>query len=266
MLLQTRRWGPESADAVVCVHGIAQHGGIFERLGRSLAEGGRQVVAVDLRGHGRSDREPPWDAPTHVADLLETVAGLGVERATWAGHSFGGYLCAALAAAAPERAERAILLDPAFEVHPSYALRSAEMDRLDWSFATVDGAVNALLSSDSVVSAPRETVAAFAADDLKPGPDGRLRFSHCPSASVVAWSEIVKPPPPVARIPTLLVRPVSSEVHNREQDRRYRDELGSLLTMAAVPNGHNVLWEAPEETLAAIAGFLEKTAAPAGYS
>jgi hypothetical protein len=42
----------------------------------------------------------------------------------------------------------------------------------------------------------------------------------------------------------------------REQDRRYREALGSLLTMAAVPNGHNVLWESPLETGAAIRSFL----------
>jgi hypothetical protein len=36
-----------------------------------------------------------------------------------------------------------------------------------------------------------------------------------------------------------------------------------MLTMTAVPNGHNVLWESPHETEAAILDFLEK-AVPAG--
>jgi pimeloyl-ACP methyl ester carboxylesterase len=216
-------------------------------------------VSVDLRGHGRSDREPPWDTTTHVEDLFETAAELGLERAIWIGHSFGGRLVAALAAQAPERVAGLALLDPGLGVTPAYALKSAEIDRLDWSFASVDGAVNALLSSDSIVSAPRETVAAFAAEDLRPGPDGRLRFSHSPGATVVAWSEATLPPPPVAQVPTLLVRPVTSAVHSREQDRRYRDELGSLLTMVAVPHGHNLLWEAPAETEAAVVGFLAAT-------
>jgi lipase len=260
MQLSTRRWGPVAGEAVVCVHGVGQHGGVFERLGRRLAEDGRQVVSLDLRGHGSSGREPPWNTDTHVADLLETADSLGIERATWIGHSFGGRMIAALAARAPERAERLALLDPGLEVPAAHALASAEVERLDWSFASVDSAVNALLSSDSVVSSPKGIVTAYAAADLRPGPDGRLRFSFSPAAVVVAWSEMALPPPEIAAVPTLLVRPVSSSIHSRADDRRYREALGGLLTMAAVPNGHNVLWDSPLETEAAILGFLAKPA------
>jgi pimeloyl-ACP methyl ester carboxylesterase len=64
------------------------------------------------------------------------------------------------------------------------------------------------------------------------------------------------PPPAIAQVPTLLVRPVVSASYNRGQDLRYRQALGPLLRMVAVPNGHNVLWESPAETTAAIEGFL----------
>lgn len=263
MRLNTRQWGSKGGDAIVCVHGLTQHGGIFESLGRRLAEDrGFEVASLDLRGHGKSGREPPWDAPTHVDDLLETADALGVERATWIGHSFGGRMIAALAARAPQRVDRLVLLDPGLDVPAGYALKSAEIDRLDWSFASVEGAVNALLSSDSVTAAPKQVVAAYVAGDLRPGADGRLRFGYCPSAVVTAWSELAKPAPPIAAVPTLLVRPVTSAIHNRADDRRYREALGSLLTMAAVPNGHNVLWESPAETEAAIVDFVAKT--PAG--
>ncbi len=261
MRLHTRSWGGDRAETVVCVHGLTQHGGIFEGLGRRLAEDGRRVVSVDLRGHGDSGREPPWTTGTHVADLLETADALGIESATWIGHSFGGRMIAALADFAPERVEGLVLLDPGLEVPADYALKSAEMDRLDWSFASMDGAVNALLSSDSIVAAPKEVVRAYVADDVRPGPDGRLRFRYSPSAVVAAWSELALTPPRVADVPTLLVRPVTSAIHSRADDRRYREALGSRLTMAAVPNGHNVLWESPAETEAAILGFLEKAAA-----
>jgi pimeloyl-ACP methyl ester carboxylesterase len=258
MQLHSRQWGAGAAEQIVCVHGLAQHGGIYEALGRRLAEDGYQVTALDLRGHGSSGREPPWNTDTHVGDLLETADALGTERATWIGHSFGGRMIAALAARAPERVERLVLLDPGFDVPAAQALASAEVERLDWSFASVESAVNALLSADSVVSSPQEVVTAYAADDLRAGPDGRLRFSFSPAAAVVAWSEMTLQPPEIAQLPTLLVRPVTSALHSREDDRRYRAALGSLLTMAAVPNGHNVLWESPAETETAIRGFLAK--------
>lgn len=257
MLLHARRRGPRAAaDTVICVHGVGQHGGVFESLGQGLAAQGHSVVAVDLRGHGCSDREPPWNAETQVDDLLETADALGIERATWIGHSFGGRLVAALAARTPERVDRLVLLDPGIQVPPDRALRSAEIDRLDWSFSTVDGAVNALLASDSVVAASREIVAAYVSGAVQRGLDGRLRFGFCPSAAVVAWSEMTLPPPPIAQLPTLVVRAAVPLVDGRAQDRRYRDALGTLLTVVTVPNGHNVLWESPIETAAAIESFL----------
>ena len=58
-----------------------------------------------------------------------------------------------------------------------------------------------------MVAAPRQVVEAFVADDVRKGPDGRFRFSFSPSAVVVAWSEMVLPAPPIAPLPTLIIRP-----------------------------------------------------------
>jgi len=240
---------------------VTQHGGIFEQLGKRLGEHGHSVLAVDLRGHGDSGREPPWSTETHVADLLETIEAAGIERVSWIGHSFGGRLVAQAAQQAGERSDRLVLLDPGFGIPPARALRGAEIDRLDWSFATPDGAVNALLSSDLITSAPRDLVTAYAQNDIRQGPDGRYRFSFCPSAAVVAWSEMTLPAPPIAPLPTLIVRPEAQLFDGDAQGDRYREALGELLTVAAVPGGHNLLWEAPAETIAAIEAFLGPVAA-----
>ncbi len=258
-VLHVREQGPRDGEAILCVHGIAQHGGIFAGLADALAAAGRRTVSVDLRGHGASTYEPPWNLATHVEDLLETASGLGIERATWVGHSFGGLLVAALAQAAPERVERLVLLDPGLHAPPPFALVRAERDRQDWSFSSAEGAVNALLASETVIATPREVLAAYAAEDLVRGEDGRLRFRYSPAALACAWSEMALPPPPAAAVPTLLVRAVSSTLGSSVEDLRYRRQLGSLLTMAAVPNGHNVLWEAPAETIAAVRDFLGAT-------
>jgi len=258
VVLASRSWGSAGGDPVVCVHGIAQHGGVFAELGERLAQRGHHVVALDIRGHGDSGREPPWDVGTHVADVFETLDSLGIERPTWIGHSFGGRLVATAAAAKPQRARRLVLLDPAVEVPPEAALQSAEVERLDWSFATPEGAVNALLSSGRTVAAPHDVVTAFVKDDLRKGPDDRLRFSFSPGAVVVAWSEMVLPAPPVARVPTLAIRPDVPlfPAVAQTQAHRYRESLGDLITMVTVPNGHNVLWEAPAETISAIEDFV----------
>jgi lipase len=256
MVLSSRRWGSPDAECVVCVHGVTQHGGIFAALGKRLAALGHAVVAVDLRGNGDSEHLPPWNVETHVSDLLETIDELGLERVTWVGHSFGGRLVATAAARAPERARRLALLDPAMEIPAAAALQSAEVERLDWSFATPEGAVNALLSSGQMVAPPSDVVAAYVAEDLRKGPDGRLRFSFSPAAAVVAWNEMVLPAPPIARLPTLVVRPELPLFDGSAQASRYEAALGAQLTTVTVPNGHHVLWESPEETISAIVDFV----------
>lgn len=261
MILKTQRWGDPGGDPVVCVHGIAQHGGVFAGLGDRLARRGFAVTAVDLRGHGDSGREPPWSISAHLDDLLETADALGIESATWIGHSFGGRLAAELADRARQRVNRVALLEPGLTVAPAAALRGAEIERLDWNFATADGALNALLSNETMVSPPRETLAAYVADDVRKGPDGRYRFRFCPSAVVVAWSEMTLPPPEIALLPTLFVSAEAPLGDRAAETARYRDRLGGLLTTATVPNGHNVLWEAPTETAAAVEAFLDATAA-----
>jgi lipase len=254
--LKARHWGAPTAAAVVCLHGVAHSAGVFEPLGARLAQHGHSVLAVDLRGHGESLREPPWNAATHVHDVLDTVASLEIERVTWVGHSFGGRLAATLALEAPELTERVVLLEPAFDVAPEHALQSAEIERLDWSFATADGALSATLSSGSMVAPDRDAVAAWVRRDVAAGPDGRYRFSVCRSAAVVAWSEVVLPSPPVAPVPTLLLSAELSVVDGDRQARRYREALGEQLVAVTVPGGHNVLWESAGQTAAAIETFL----------
>jgi hypothetical protein len=71
------------------------------------------------------------------------------------------------------------------------------------------------------------------------------------------------PPPPIAELPTLVVRAaVPLFQSDGVQEARYAEALGELLVMTNVPNGHNVLWESPTETAEAIERFIGP--APAG--
>ncbi len=61
-------WLPDGEPQAVLqiVHGMAEHGGRYARLGRALAEAGYAVYAQDLPGHGRSVRTA--DELGHTAD------------------------------------------------------------------------------------------------------------------------------------------------------------------------------------------------------
>lgn len=253
MRLHLHEWGDPGAPAVVCLHGVTGHGGRFRRLAEEHLADRYHVLAPDLRGHGRSPWEPPWDAGAHLADLLETV---GVERADWIAHSFGGRLVAELAAREPERVTQAVLLDPALTVLPHVALDMAEHERVDVSFASSEAAAQARFDSGRVLLAPLELVAEDEAEHLEPGPDGRLRYRYCKSAVITAWSEMASPAPPPAQVPTLFVLGAESWLVLDEHVEAYRAELGGLLELVTVPGGHSVLWDAFEQTAAAVEAFL----------
>jgi pimeloyl-ACP methyl ester carboxylesterase len=94
------------------VHGLASNARLWDAAATRLAEAGHRVVAVDQRGHGRSDAPVDgYDTDTCAADLAALCEALGLigERAPIvAGQSWGGNVVLALAA--KHRAAAAIAL------------------------------------------------------------------------------------------------------------------------------------------------------------
>jgi lipase len=256
MVLSHREWNPDGAAAVICVHGIAQRGAIFDAMAERLAAGGWRVVAVDLRGHGSSPADPPWTIAAHVADLTESLESLGLESAAWVGHSFGARLCAELAAESPHRVSALALLEPAFDVPAARARQAAVIEAMDWSFATVAGATNAVLAAETSRGAPADAVAEYVREDVSVDEGGRYRFSHSGAAVAGSWEAMTGPNPAIAACPTLLLRAAESHLDWSRTEARYRQALGPLLSSETVPGGHNVLWSASPATISTVECFL----------
>jgi pimeloyl-ACP methyl ester carboxylesterase len=75
---------------------------------------GRHVVAVDLLGYGRSDkpRGADYTLAGQAGAIAELLPALGLSTVDVIGHSYGGAVGMALAAAAPERVGKLVLIDP----------------------------------------------------------------------------------------------------------------------------------------------------------
>lgn len=263
MRLHVHEWGDANAPPVVCLHGITGHGERFRRIAEERLAARYRVLAFDLRGHGRSRWEPPWDVETHAADVLETATALGAERPAWIGHSFGGRVLMHLAARAPERVERMILLDPAIQTSPADGLEGAESERAEKAFASFEDALATRLSGPGLVNTPREFVEEDLRAHLVRSDDGRHRYRYCQSTVVSLYGAMAGPPPPYERlrVPTLLLVADEGELVLPEQERAYRDALGDLLEVVHVPGGHIVLWESYAQTSAAIERFLARAGA-----
>jgi lipase len=256
MRLHVHEWGDTEAPPLVCLHGVSAHGRRFRKLAEERLARGFRVLAPDLRGHGRSEYDPPWDIGTPLDDLLETLSATGVESAAWIGHSFGGRLVLELASRTPERLTSAVLLDPAIQILPHVGFDFAQKAALDHSFATVDEAIESRLTTGAPT--PREFVEEEAREHLVPSPDGRLRWQFCRGAVVTAYSELcTEPPPPSAlRVPALLVHASQFGLVREEQLHEYASALGEQLELVEVPGGHIVYWDAFEQTATSIEKFL----------
>jgi lipase len=253
--LHVHSYGDPGGAPVVCVHGVCGHGERFRRLAEERLPD-RHVVAVDLRGHGRSRYEPPWDLGTHVDDLVDTAESLGAGPGAWVGFSFGGRLVAELAVRDPDRVERLALLDPALQLGAAFAYENADEERADLSFASPDEAIDARYASGSVISTPRAFLEEEMRQHLQRGPDGRYRFRYSKAAATGIWGEMARPAADVAPLPTLLLLGTESYVPNEAQLGRYRDALGDGLVALEVHSGHNLLWDAFGETADAVARFV----------
>src|SRR5947209_5861246 len=74
-------WGNETAPPLVAVHGAYQQAHSWDLVAPALA-GDYHVMALDLRGHGESDRGPAseYRLETYLADLLGFLDALGLEQ------------------------------------------------------------------------------------------------------------------------------------------------------------------------------------------
>ena len=91
-----------SGTPLVLVHGLGGSTELWRHVIGPLAEEFR-VVAYDLRGSGRTAPTGPTSLDELVADLDDLVETLGLGRVLLMGHSMGGSLVLAYAAAHPER-------------------------------------------------------------------------------------------------------------------------------------------------------------------
>ncbi|MFI6762339.1 alpha/beta fold hydrolase [Micromonospora sp. NPDC050417] len=103
-----RTSGEPDAPAMVLLHGGGGDGSTWDAMLTEFADRWR-VHALDLRGHGRSDRPGHYSVELMRDDLVGFLDGLGLDRVTLIGHSLGGVVAYLFAAAYPDRVQALVL-------------------------------------------------------------------------------------------------------------------------------------------------------------
>jgi len=121
--------GPGPAKLpVIAIHGLTRNSADFDAIAPLMAQSGRRVLAVDVRGRGRSDRAPDpmtYMPDVYARDVVALMAQAGIERAVFVGTSMGGLITMALTAIKPRAVTAAILNDIGPEVSPEGLARIA---------------------------------------------------------------------------------------------------------------------------------------------
>jgi pimeloyl-ACP methyl ester carboxylesterase len=131
--------GSPDAPPVVLLHGWGCSAFAWRHLVGPIAGLGYRTIALDLRGHGLSDRpdDPAkYTRAAMVAHVGETLDRLGVTRSPIVAHSMGGAVAMGLTLLAPERVSRLALFG---------AVGFGTVDRAAWSQLLPPSLTGALL-------------------------------------------------------------------------------------------------------------------------
>jgi len=192
--------GGRGGVPVVFVHSLAGDSNHWSAQLEHLRPS-RRAVALDLRGHGRS--EPPRNGDYSIAgmagDIKAVVDTLSLGRFVLVGHSLGGGVALVYAGAHPERIAALLLVDPigdgkqisSEEARPLLAGLDSNYDTAIGEYWTgiagPDNTVRERLLAD-LQATPRETVVPSFREVLQFDPDPSLARYRGPMLSIVTPS------------------------------------------------------------------------------
>jgi len=258
---------------VICLHGLTRSARDFETLAPHFAAQGRRVLALDVRGRGRSAWDPQpmrYNVATYVGDLLALLDALAIGRAVFVGTSMGGLITMALAVTRPAAVAAAVLNDIGPEIAPAGIARISAFTGQAPNVTNWDEAAD-YAKRINALAFPHygpEQWARFAGR-LFTEKDGRPVLDYDPAIAVALKPpepepDKEPPPPPdlwplfkaLASRPLLTVRGADSDILSRESVQKMR-EVAPQMAYAEVPGvGHAPMLDEPE-ALAAIDALLE---------
>ena len=270
--LYARDYAPADGPArlpVIAIHGLTRNSADFEVIAALIAASGRRVLAVDVRGRGKSDRAPDpmtYTPDVYARDVVALMEQLGIEKAVFLGTSMGGLITMALTAIKPRAIAAAMINDVGPELAPEGLARIAAYASQPIVIETwADAAAYARRINETAL--PHYTDAdwmAFARRTFREGTEGAPVLDYDPDISAPIKSAGAKALIPnlwpsfralARKKPTLLLRGATSDLLSPAIVARMR-KAAPTLAYAEVPGvGHAPMLDEPEAR-AAIFEFL----------
>ncbi len=253
---------------VICLHGLTRNSKDFENFAPRVAANGRRVLALDVRGRGRSDWDPNpenYQPKTYARDVLDLMDRLGISRAVFVGTSMGGLITMAVAAIRSRAVAAAVLNDVGPEVGKAGIERILSYAGQPATIGTWDAAADYVRRTNEVAfpaHAPADWQAfarrTFRDDNGRPALDYDLAIAiplakgQVKTRSLLAsllFRRLAR------RRPTLLVRGELSDLTTAGIAARMKRSAPSLKVVAVPGVGHAPMLTEPE-AISAIDEFL----------
>ena len=110
------------APCFLLLHATGFHGRVRDEVVRALPDTHR-VIAVEMRGHGRSSRKGPFECwAAYGGCVVELIEGLGLAQVIGAGHSMGGSAIVRCALGGPQAFRHLVPIDPMIGAPEFYAV------------------------------------------------------------------------------------------------------------------------------------------------
>jgi pimeloyl-ACP methyl ester carboxylesterase len=263
-------WSAEGVPLLM-LHGFGNDAHVWEDLAPLVAPHYR-TLALDLRGHGESDRDPEgrYDHLSMARDVAAVCDALAIRRVVIVGHSLGGRVAMRFAGLDPQRLAGLVLVDTAPDLDARGTTRiRLEAEQGPPAFDAL-AAYEDLLAQHYPATKP-ERLRGLArhwtrqrADgrfELKLDPKFRARRAGATAADMERYmreeAEALWKALRELACPALVVRGAASDVISQEVADRMVDEVIPDARLAVVPRaGHSVMLDNPEAFNAAVAEFV----------
>ena len=143
--MHVERFG-HGGTAVILIHGFGTSSFLWRNVAPAITDAGHTAYAIDLFGHGESDR--PSDADFGIAAQAEyldaAMTALRVARGIIVGVDIGGDVALRLAATRAERVEKLVLINtPVFDELPAKDITQMQRSTAKFAFRTTRGILGA---------------------------------------------------------------------------------------------------------------------------